>query len=286
MLGDEVPRPFVKYAGGKDQLLPELLSLVPKGWSDTKLLRYHEPFLGGGALLLALWRLTQGKIAAWAADSNAELIDAWWEVTNHPKEVMEAIDAWPSDERTFYRIRAMKPWKVADRIVRAARTIYLNKNCYNGLFRLGPGLLEPERRNFNVPWGKRPGIKSYDRANFWKLKGVRVSLRSADFRECSVGVVPGDLIYFDPPYLPVRSTSMTDYGSGKFGLKDHEDLAELFDALVDRGAYCMLSNADLPWVRERYSSHRVHPVVANRAINRDGAGRAGAGEVVVVGFRE
>lgn len=282
----DYPKPFLKWCGGKDQLLPELVSLVPKGWSHGKLLRYHEPFLGGGALLLALWRLTQGKRQAWAGDNNPELITAWNLVVSEPERVMAVLDGWSSDERTYYRIRTMNPWHANTPAVAAARTIYLNKNGYNGLYRLAPDFFDGNVMKFNVPWGKRPGTKAYDRANLLALKEIRASFWVGDFRYCADGVDPGDLVYFDSPYLPIKPTSMTDYGSGKFGQKDHEDLADLFDALVARGAYCMLSNADLPWVRERYSNHRVHSVVANRAINRDGAGRTGALEVVVVGFRE
>ena len=284
----DYPKPFLKYPGGKDQLLAELVSLIPKPWLDEKVLRYHEPFLGGGALLLALWRLSRGSLKAWAGDANAELIDAWWAVTNHPEDVAKELDSWPSNERTFYRIRAMKPWKITDRIVRAARTIYLNKNCFNGLFRLGPDLLEPERRNFNVPWGKRPGARVYDANNFRALEGVEVSLWPMDFRECTDGyraVEPGDLCFMDPPYVPVKKTSMTDYGSGKFTMYDHEDLAGMFERLVERGAHCMLCNSDVPWVRDRFGAFDIHEIEANRAINRDGKSRTGASELIIVGSR-
>ncbi len=280
----EVPRPFLKWAGGKGQLLPELVSLIPSRWSDGKLLRYHEPFLGGGAFFLELWRLSQGKIEAYLDDANLELMNAWTLVLSEPERVMAVLDEWPSDERTYYRIRTMDPWHVNSSVVAAARTIYLNKNGYNGLYRLAPDFFDENVPKFNVPWGKRPGTKAYDRANLLAFKEVGASLWAGDFRDAA-RIEPGDLVYFDPPYLPIKPTSMTDYGPGKFGQKDHEDLACLFDALVDRGAYCMLSNVDLPWVRERYHRHRVHSVVANRAINRDGKGRTGAEEVIVVGFR-
>lgn len=282
----DYPKPFLKWAGGKDQLLPELTSAIPKPWIDAKRKRYHEPFLGAGALFLELWRLTGGKLVAFIGDANHELMDAWKGVLMVADEVAEYLDEWPSDARTYYRIRAMDPEEVELLAERAARTIYLNKNCFNGLYRLGPHFLDPTKRAFNVPWCKEPGRKAYEPENFEALSKVRAAWHWRDFWDCHRDVRKGDLVYFDPPYVPVKRTSKTDYGTGSFGYAEHEKLAELFDRLVDRGAHCLLSNADTPWVRDRYSSHAVHEVVANRAINRDGKKRTGAAEVIVVGSRE
>ncbi len=287
----DYPGPFLKWAGGKTQLLDELLYLIPHTWIDNrrKWRRYHEPFLGAGALYFALYRLFGDRLVAHLGDDNRDLMEAWTGVMVEPDLVAAWIDAQGTTRADYYRIRAMRPeTAVLLELLaeRAARTIYLNKTCWNGLYRTGPDFMDPELKVFNVPWGKRESVTIYDPENFAAFgKMARMPLAfTRDFWQCERDVLEGDLVYFDPPYVPVKRTSKTDYGSGAFGYDEHERLAELFDMLVTkRGAHCLLSNADTPWVRDRYRAHYLHPVKGRRSINSDGEGRGPVGEVIVVG---
>lgn len=281
------PRPFLKWAGGKTDLVPELLRLVPSWWWERgrrKRPRYHEPFLGAGALYLAMVRKL-GKIDAFLADDNRELVNTWRTVLDDPTGVAAWLARQGVGERDYYRIRAIRRPEWLNPVEQAGRMIYLNKTCFNGLYRTGPDFLDPTRRAFNVPWGKAECPALYDQANLEAFGGLDPTLNCCDFRATGDRVFEGDLVYFDPPYVPVRRTSKTDYGSGAFGYDDHEDLALLFCRLVDDGACCLLSNADTPWVRDRYRAFEVHRVEARRSISRDGEGRAGARELIVVGGR-
>lgn len=283
------PRPFLKWAGGKAELVPELLRLVPSRWWEDlrrRKLRYHEPFLGAGALYLALVRRVGRGLPAFLADSNRELVETWCTVLDDPEAVRTWLIAQGTSGSDYYRIRAMREDRLTP-VEAAGRMIYLNKTCFNGLYRTGPDFLDPTRRVFNVPWGKAECPALYDPGNFaelWELE-LAPTINCCDFREVGDRVFRGDLVYFDPPYVPVKRTSKTDYGSGNFDYSDHEDLALLFEELVERGARCLLSNADTPWVRDRYRAFEVHLVEARRSISRDGKGRSGAREVVVVGGR-
>lgn len=285
------PHPFLKWAGGKDELLSMLVDAIPKRWWDgtgkrKKLRRYHEPFLGGGALFFHLCRVAKLDGVGFAgtiSDSNAELMDCWTAIGMEPEWLMETIDSWGTDHGSYYQVRAMKPWLIDELVVRAARTIYLNKTCFNGLYRLGPDFLDPRRRVFNVPWGKSEDPAIYDRDNIMAVHGIGGFLHfTRDFWDVESDVRPGDLVYFDPPYVPVKRTSFRNYGE-RFDYDDHEKLAELFEGLVARGAFCVLSNSDTPWVRDRYKQFEVRRIEASRSINSDGAGRGKVGEVIVVG---
>lgn len=275
------PYPFLKWAGGKDRQADLILGLFPEYIGAT----YHEPFLGAGAVFLAARRSGFSGPAV-LSDLNSDLIDCWAEVASNPEQIMEWLDAQPTDEKTYFRIRAMNSTKL-DPIVRAARFIYLNRTCFNGLYRLGPDFKDASRLVFNVPWGKNPKAKLYDRDNLEavarSIVGLKVTFNGCSFRTALESVRRGDLVYFDPPYVPIKKTSFTRYTGSEFGYAEQEELAAEFDRLVDLGARVILSNAKTPWVVDRFRRYEIHTVNAARSIAADGGRRAPVPEVLIVG---
>jgi len=275
------PRPFLKWAGGKTQLLPQLIEHLPEEWNA-----YHEPFVGGGALFFGLVRAgLLGDFPAFISDLNRELVDAYRAIRVAPGRLCDLLadiqkrhGALGREE--YINARLASPWKLGLND-RAARMIFLNKAGFNGLYRVNAD------GRFNVPWGNQPKKKIFDREN---IMAVSESLRAAEVLCESFGdglyrAQPGDLVYFDPPYVPASETSnFTAFTRGGFDLRDQEQLAGTFEALVKRGAFVMLSNSDTPWVRERYAEHRIVSLKARRAINSDGAKRGEVGEVLVCGW--
>lgn len=265
-------RPFLKWAGGKRQLLPELVSRLPEDFNC-----YHEPFIGGGALFLTV----QPKLGT-ISDINGELINCYQVVRDHPRELVEELTRYEISEEFFYQIRA------ADRdpefanwspLQRAARLIYLNKNCFNGLYRVNSKGL------FNVPYGRYENPKLADLDNLLAcshiLQGVEI-LRSSYLdveRRCSAG----DFVYFDPPYAPINATSnFTSYSNDGFTHQNQVELAELCRRLHRNGVRFMLSNSDVPEIRKLYEPHfRVEAVLAGRAVNSVGYKRGKVSEVLV-----
>ncbi len=268
------PRPFLKWAGGKTNLLPALLAHVPSRFGT-----YFEPFVGGGALFFALVRW--GRIGrAVLSDINAELIDTYRALKHEVEAVIEHLDTYPHEAEFYYALRARNPWTMP-LAERAARMIYLNKTGYNGLYRVN------KRGQFNVPFGryKRPNYKDFDnlRAVARALQGV--ALRVQSFEAVLEQAQPGDLVYFDPPYDPVSKTArFTQYHASGFGRAEQQRLAEVFRALVARGVYVLLSNADTPFIRSLYQGHaRLIPVQAPRFINSKAHKRGPQPELLVVG---
>ncbi|MFP4057868.1 MAG: DNA adenine methylase [Candidatus Brocadiia bacterium] len=276
-------RPFLKWAGGKGRLLGQLEPLLPEAFART-----FEVFLGGGALffhLQNLGRLAQGAVLN---DRNAELMNCYRVIQDAGRleELMRRLDRHAEhamDARTYYRVRARdREADFADRVgpvERAARTIFLNRTCYNGLYRLN------RKGQFNVPYGKwtRPP-RLYDAANLWAchraLQGVE--LRSDDFQECLADPGEGDFVYLDPPYHPTSVTaSFTAYTGVAFGRADQQRLAEQFRQLDARGCLVLLTNSATPLVRRLYRGFRRDVVQAPRPICRDGGGRGAVEELAV-----
>jgi DNA adenine methylase len=260
-------RPFLKWAGGKTQLLGELLSRFPETFN-----RYHEPFLGGGAVFFAL----QPKRAV-LSDINPDLIAAYQAIRDDVDAVMRHLHRHRADPEHFYKVRALKTNRMKA-AARAARIIYLNRTCFNGLYRVN------QRGQFNVPYGRYANPKICNRDN---LLAVANTLKSAVLRNQSVlniarQVRRNDLVYFDPPYDPVSLTaSFTGYTRGGFGREAQERLAKLFLRLAERGVHVVLSNADTPFVRQLYRGCRIERVMARRAINSRADRRGVVGEVIV-----
>jgi DNA adenine methylase len=269
-------RPFLKWAGGKGQLLPQLAPLLPD-WSRVR--RYFEPFLGGGAVYFHV-RPLLGRGKAVLADSNASLIETFAAVRDHVDELITALAAHRREhsEAYFYRVREADPAALPSDWDRAARFIYLNKTCFNGLHRVN------SRGLFNVPFGRyaNPGI--LDEA---ALRGCSAALRHTDLRVANFEAVTrtaraGDFIYFDPPYDPLTKTAaFTSYTRKLFGEDDQARLADVFRKLGGRGCLVMLSNSDTPFIRRLYRGFGIVEVQARRNINSRPDARGPIGEVVV-----
>ncbi len=270
-----MPAPFVKWAGGKRQLLRALLPRVDRARPFGA---YHEPFVGGGALFFALWG--QGWLndtAVYLSDNNEELITAYRVVRDDVDSLIARLEAHAAQHGKdyYYEVRAHVPTSPVDR---AARMIYLNKTCYNGLYRVNSKGL------FNVPFGRYKNPTIVDRAN---LEAASKALARAEvFVSSFEGVLEraeaGDFVYFDPPYAPLSATSnFTSYGKAGFGVADQERLAEVVAGLADRGVKVLLSNSSADLVKRLYGRYTLEWVEAGRNINSKSAGRGPLLEALV-----
>ncbi len=273
-----VPRPFLKWAGGKTQLVPFLMSQVELAGSFRD---YHEPFLGGGALFFALCRADLlSRRRAFLSDTNQVLIETYEAVQQELEGLLERLEEHRSrhDKAHYYQVRAEVP---ADRLSRAARMIYLNRTCYNGLYRVN------SKGQFNVPLGRYKNPCILDRENLTAVSRAlaEVQLEVGPFDRVLERARPGDLVYFDPPYDPRSSTEyFTAYTQDGFGKAEQERLAEVFGKLTGRGVLAILSNSATDFVRELYSAYTVTTVPATRAINSRKDRRGRVAEVVVRNF--
>jgi DNA adenine methylase len=267
------PAPFLKWAGGKGQLLGQLAPYFP-----TEFRTYIEPFLGGGAVF---FRLCPEK--AVLADLNPDLVNAFQVVRDQPNALIEALDRHAElrkSEEYFYKVRRQEASGLSS-AERAARMIFLNKTCFNGLYRVN------SRGGFNVPWGGYLNPTLYERENLLSasacLQGKAVLL--ADYRKACLRAKKGDFVYFDPPYHPLSETSgFTSYTKEDFGDPDQTALAQTFRRLDKRGCLLMLSNSPTPLVRSLYEGFRVEVLKAKRAINSKGTGRGAIDELLVMNY--
>lgn len=276
-MGDlPVPRPFLKWAGGKTQLADALLERRPVCFNT-----YHEPFVGSGALFFRLFR--EGLIRyAVLSDINAELIDTYIAIRDHVAEVIRILSEFPYSKEFYYEIRAKDPWTLS-LPERAARMIYLNKTGYNGLYRVN------RRGQFNVPFGRYKSPKYLDRENLLAVSQAlqKVEIVCTSFETVVEKAQPGDWVYFDPPYVPVSPTAnFTAYHANGFDLRDQERLRDVCITLTRNNVYVMVSNSDTPVVRSLYASSPfvIDEVQANRAINCDSAGRGKITELVITNY--
>ena len=275
--------PFLKWAGGKGKLARHILARMPAGVAC-----YHEPFAGGGAVFFALQ--TAGRVTdARLSDSNVELIECFVAVRDRPLELVSALAelAHQYDRRGvegrlayFLAHRSAVP---LDPLARAARMIFLNKTCYNGLFRVN------RRGEFNVPHGRYAHPRICDPQTIMEssraLTGVGLS--TDDFAAASGNANPGDFVYFDPPYQPLTATArFTSYTRAEFGLSEQTRLRDCFEALTERGVAAMLSNSDHPQVHELYDGrgYGFEHVEMSRAINSVGSKRAPVAELLIDNF--
>lgn len=271
-------QPFLKWAGGKAQLLSQFDAHFPKSIES-----YCEPFVGGGAVFFHLKaRFPQMRVSL--CDNNAELINCYQVVRDRVEDLMRLLDEHLKQfrahgERYFYLVRSQHD--LAQPLERAARMIFLNKTCYNGLWRVNG------RGEFNVPIGSyRPEkVSLYDPSNLQaasrELQGGQLVVQ--DFRHTLRATTRGQFVYVDPPYVPLSPTSnFTSYTKEDFGKAEQEELAALFADAARRGVGLMLSNSDTPFVRKLYAGFTVKTVSARRAVNSDGAKRGRVSEVIVL----
>lgn len=273
--------PFVKWAGGKKKLLAQYQAYFPPNFG-----RYIEPFIGGGAVFFHLYN--QGRLAdkpVVLIDHLGELINCYRVIQGQVEElilVLQAHEAHKSDADYFYEVRdwdRSPGYAQRSDVERAARFIYLNRVCYNGLYRVN------RRGQFNVPFGRHRNPKVCDadnlRAVHAALQGV--TLLCADFDVCLARAEPGDLVYLDPPYHPLSATAhFTSYTSNSFGVEDQKRLAHLFRELDRRGCRVMLSNSHTELVRELYDGYEQVQVQAARAISSKAKGRGAIPELLIV----
>lgn len=272
-----LPKPLLKWVGGKRQLLPELLKHIPDSFGT-----YHEPFLGGGALFFELHRLgRKGTYLAQLSDVNQELINFYSQVCYNFKPFLTALkmlDEHHLNEADFYSFR--KEYRDYTDKARAALFLYFNKTAFNGLMR------QNRSGNWNMPWGKYKNPRIYDEP---ALKAgsdalACAAMLSKGFEETLQLPTKGDLVYCDPPYIPVsRTSSFVGYSKEGFSLGDHKKLASLARELVNKGVTVILSNADTPLTRELYQGFELHEVQARRAINSKVEKRGPVRELIIVG---
>ncbi len=268
------PRPFLKWAGGKRALMGEILERIPDGPIDL----FVEPFLGGGAVFLELAR--QGRIKrAILNDRNPELVMTWETVRDQPEALIKATRQWTVDEETYYQVRDELEPATMSRVDRAARVLWLNRTCFNGLYR------KNRSGKFNVPFGKYKSPRLVDEDN---LRAVSRALRDVviydfDFESILEMAGPGAVVYCDPPYWPVSKTaSFNCYDGLVFGPEEQERLAGCFAALEGQGAYGILSNSWTDETLELYERHGLYidAVEARRSINSKGGRRGPVPEVM------
>lgn len=276
------PKPFLKWAGGKSQLLAQLTPFFPAEFS-----RYCEPFTGSAAVYWHLFTLREKGALAFKdsrlTDSNAELINCYRIVRDELAELIEKLTFHRRQhgKEYYYQIRALKVDQLSH-IERAARFIYLNKTCFNGLYRVN------RSGQFNVPMGsyKSPGIFDVDELTNASQALQDTQLAIADFREVLNWAQAGDFIYFDPPYAPVSKTSsFTGYTDSPFGEREQMELTAVLRELNQRGCKVMLSNSWVDSILDLYKDFNCLEVKASRAINSNPEKRGKISELLVTNYR-
>ena len=264
-----VAKPILKWAGGKTQMLGELMPRVPKTYG-----RYIEPFFGGGALFFSL-----KPENAIIADSNPELINMYLQVAHHVDDVIECLQKYENTSEMFYEVRSLD-WQTLPKAEAAARTIYLNKTCFNGLYRVN------RSGQFNTPFGKYKNPKICD---IDALRLASEALRKADIL-CGDYILvlehyaqPGDFVFLDPPYLPISENSdFKRYTKEQFYEDDHVELAKMIDTLHERGCYVILTNSNHPLVHQLYEQYKIEVIQTKRHISCHGDTRKGEDVIVTI----
>ncbi|HEX2879449.1 MAG TPA: DNA adenine methylase [Polyangiaceae bacterium] len=268
----EIPRPILKWAGGKSRLVPRILQLLPE-----RMETYYEPFAGGAAVLFSLAHAQRFERAV-LSDRNRDLVDVYRAVKTKVRSLIGLLETYSHNRDEYYRIRALDP-ATLDLVERAARIIYLNRTGYNGLYRVNSS------GRFNVPFGRYKDPKFCDPPRLLAaaqvLKPVRLEV--ADFEEICSQAKAGDGVYFDPPYLPVsRTSSFAAYHHETFSTEDHERLARAFARLEAKGVATLLSNSSTPVSKKLYKNFKCQTVLVTRPINSRASGRGTVPELLVV----
>ena len=266
--------PVLKWVGGKRQLLPEIRKRIPKKYKV-----YYEPFLGGGAVLFDL----QPKKAI-VNDLNSELINVYKTIKSFPTELVEELRKFSNDEETFYNIRNIDrdktKYQELSNIQKAARIIYLNKTCFNGLYRVN------NAGEFNSPFGryKNPNIvndKTIYAVNKY-FNTADITFKNGDFEECIKEIQKDSFVYLDPPYDPISKTSnFTGYNQGGFSDEEQIRIKNMCDRLNENGIKFLLSNSATPFIKELYKDYIIDIVSAKRSVNSKADKRGEIEEVLI-----
>lgn len=272
-------KPFVKWAGGKRQIIDKLKKHLPEKF-DT----YYEPFVGGGALLFEL-----SPKKAVINDSNAELINVYRCLCDEDKfkKMCSVLNHYEKEhsEEFYYEIRnkdrSISSYNRLSDYTKAARTIYLNKACFNGLYRVN------SKNQFNVPFGKKTKVNTYEGSNLITVSNYLtindVTILCVDFEEAVKDAKKGDFVYFDPPYDSDTST-FNSYTEDGFGKEEQVRLAKVYKELANRGVYVMLSNHNTSLVKELYKDYNIDVIEAKRNINSNGKKRGYVEEVIITNY--
>ena len=276
VVATELASPFLKWAGGKTQLLPEILPKLPR-----QMKTYYEPFIGGGAVFFALANERRFRQAV-IADANSDLVETYRIVRDRVGDLMDALAIHAeraTDAEYFYEVRG---WDLTRRcpVERAARLIFLNKTCFNGLYRVN------KKGHFNVPFGRyaKPRVLNESVLLAASRALQTAEIRQGDFETTTKDASTGDGVYFDPPYVPVSaSSSFKNYHRSAFGPEEQQRLLDTYLGCCERGSAAVLSNSDCPYTRALYRGLRIRTVQATRAINSVGSRRGRINELLVVG---
>lgn len=270
--------PFLKWPGGKRQILPLLKEHVPKSYN-----RYFEPFVGAGSMVLEL-----SPNQATINDVNLQLLNVYTQIRDHATDLvsrLEELDSFYCDDEFYLERRKEFNIKIQNQeldVECAALMIWINKHCFNGLYRVNSKGL------FNVSFNGKTGIQSADPENIKQISSYLnkpgVHIYSGDFEEACESVRAGDFVYFDPPYLPDDTGDFTAYAKDGFYLKDHERLMNLFIRLDKLGAYVMQSNRDVDLIYDMYSGFHIESFGVRRNISCDASKRTGR-EVLITNFK-
>lgn len=270
--------PFVKWAGGKRQLLVQIRERMPEKYN-----KYYEPFVGGGAVVFEL--LPEKAVIN---DINRSLVNAYKQICDSPKAFIDAVnqldsEMWEDGKEYYYSLRE----HYNDKLMReefdvelAALFVFINKHCFNGLYRVnGKGL-------FNVPYNNSRK-QSIDEDSIWAISEYlkKVTIMEGDFQSACEDAKAGDFVFIDSPYAPLNPTSFESYTKEGFDIESHRRLAELYDELTARGCYCMLTNHNTELINELYGNkgYRIDVVSVKRLINADASKRVGE-EVIICNY--
>ena len=274
-------QPFVKWAGGKRQLLSEIKKRLPADFNN-----YYEPFIGGGALLLEL-----GHTPSIISDNNHVLIDAYKTIRDFPNELKKqlndiqeehnSIDDKDRNKEFYYSKRKEfnDIYSNEDLIRKTTLFIYLNKACFNGLYRVN------QKGFFNVPSNQKNRINLYDDNNINEISSFlkHVKIYNQDFEKTVETAQKGDLVFFDSPYAPLNPQSFDSYTKEGFSVEEHIRLSELYKSLSEKGVYCILTNHNTEFIRELYKDFNIEEVEVKRLINRNAKNRVGK-EIIITNY--
>ena len=270
--------PFLKWVGGKRQLMPEIRKMLPRGVANRP---YYEPFIGGGALFFDL----QPKRAI-INDYNEELINVYTVIRDNPNELIEDLRKHENTAEYFYEIRAVDRQPLfahLSKIQRASRIIYLNKTCYNGLYRVN------NAGEFNSPFGryKNPNIVNEPviKAVSKYLNSPQIQISNGDYELILRDIPINSFVYLDPPYHPIsESSNFTGYVQGGWNDGDQLRLRDVCNRLNDNGIKFLLSNSASGFIRDIYSGYNIHVVQANRAVNSNSSKRGQVDEFLICNY--
>ena len=267
--------PFLRWIGGKSKLIKYLKNYVPPDFCSENY--YYEPFLGAGSLF---FHLTPQK--AYLSDSNKDLIECYNTIKNDPELISEHLKQHLENncEEYYYKMRdeynSPKP-----SIIKAALFIYLNKSCFNGIWRVN------KKGHFNVPYGYKEPPPLPSNEDLLKISKAlsNAKLVHKDYKDAVISASKGDFVYFDPPYPPLNGTSyFTHYTKERFNREDHAELALIAKELTKKGCHVMISNADIPYIKSLYKdSFNVYDLEVTRWIRTDGK-RYKVGELIITNY--